>query len=178
MGSRFDCVCDDDYRFLDINDFARVVGVSVQTAYNWSRRGEPDFPSAIRLPSGRVLVTEKAFMEWREQVVRYWAVRIIGTPRWVKRLTATSPEDFRRYLGYSCAPKEKLDTFPCMETKLADTKYLGINDIARILGVSMSTVYKWSSRGGPDFPRVIRLPNGRIRVTQKDFDSWLGQLAG
>lgn len=50
--------------------------------------------------------------------------------------------------------------------------------IADDLGVSLSTVYKWSSRGQPDFPRAIRLRNGDLRVRRDWYETWLGRLEG
>lgn len=57
-------------------------------------------------------------------------------------------------------------------------RWLGIKDIAADLGVSVHTVYKWSARGEPDFPPVIRLRNGELRVRRDRYESWLEALGG
>lgn len=57
-------------------------------------------------------------------------------------------------------------------------RWLTVRDIADDLGVSLSTVYKWSSRGQPDFPRAIRLRNGDLRVRRDWYETWLGRLEG
>lgn len=50
---------------------------------------------------------------------------------------------------------------------------LTLKDVARLVGVSYSTLTKWSSRGWPDFPKAIRLPNGQIRVKRADLEDWV-----
>ncbi len=55
-------------------------------------------------------------------------------------------------------------------------RWLSVRDIAEDLGVSMSTLYKWSSRGEPDFPRAIRLGNGDLRVRRDWYEAWLKRL--
>lgn len=57
-------------------------------------------------------------------------------------------------------------------------RWLSIKDIADDLGISMSTAYKWSARGEPDFPRAIRLRNGDLRVRRDWYESWLKNLEG
>lgn len=57
-------------------------------------------------------------------------------------------------------------------------RWLSVRDIAEDLGVSMSTLYKWSSRGEPDFPRAIRLGNGDLRVRRDWYEAWLKRLGG
>ena len=58
----------------------------------------------------------------------------------------------------------------------SDARWLSIRQIASDLGVSSSTVYKWSARGAPWFPRSIRLRNGDIRVRRDWYETWLGEL--
>jgi excisionase family DNA binding protein len=65
-------------------------------------------------------------------------------------------------------------------TELADgvaltvKAFLSIEDIARLLDVSRDTVYKWSARGWPSFPkRAIPLPNGSVRVDRSSFEEWV-----
>lgn len=57
-----------------------------------------------------------------------------------------------------------------------DRRWLSVADIATDLGVSGSTVYKWSARGRPWFPHSIRLRNGDIRVRRDWYDTWLSDL--
>lgn len=58
----------------------------------------------------------------------------------------------------------------------AGQRWLSIREIAKDLGVSGSTVYKWSARGRPWFPRSIRLRNGDIRVRRDWYESWITEL--
>ena len=55
-------------------------------------------------------------------------------------------------------------------------RWWSIRDIAADLGISVSTAYKWSSRGQPDFPRSVRLRNGEIRVRDDWYEEWLSLL--
>lgn len=55
-------------------------------------------------------------------------------------------------------------------------RWFGLEEIADDLGVSLSTVQKWSARRPPHFPRSIRLPNGRIRVKAEWYEEWLAAL--
>ena len=55
-------------------------------------------------------------------------------------------------------------------------EWLTVADIARDLGKSCSTVYKWSARGYPHFPKKIVLPCGSIRVHRGDYEAWLEGL--
>jgi predicted DNA-binding transcriptional regulator AlpA len=55
----------------------------------------------------------------------------------------------------------------------ASGRWVTIREIAADLSVSPSTVYKWSARGGPWFPRAIRLRNGDIRVRRDWYETWL-----
>lgn len=54
-------------------------------------------------------------------------------------------------------------------------RWMTIRQIAADLAVSPSTVYKWSARGQPWFPRAIRLRNGDVRVRRDWYEAWLGQ---
>jgi predicted DNA-binding transcriptional regulator AlpA len=55
-------------------------------------------------------------------------------------------------------------------------RWLSIQQIAEDLGISVHTAYKWSARGGPYFPRTIRLRNGNIRVRRDWYEAWLAEL--
>jgi predicted DNA-binding transcriptional regulator AlpA len=63
---------------------------------------------------------------------------------------------------------------PPLETE-ANGRWMTIRQIAADLAVSPSTVYKWSARGVPWFPRAIRLRNGDVRVRRDWYESWLGE---
>ena len=52
---------------------------------------------------------------------------------------------------------------------------LTIPELASILKVSEQTLYKWSPRGWPYFPRHSKLPNGEIRVRWDHFMEWLDE---
>lgn len=52
--------------------------------------------------------------------------------------------------------------------------YLSVAEFCRALGVSRATFYEWrAKRTGP---RCLRLPNGKIRIRQADFEAWLASL--
>jgi predicted DNA-binding transcriptional regulator AlpA len=63
-----------------------------------------------------------------------------------------------------------------MPTDQGGRRWLNVHEIATDLGVSGSTVYKWSARGRPWFPRSIRLRNGDIRVRRDWYENWLAEL--
>lgn len=65
-----------------------------------------------------------------------------------------------------------------LEAAAQGGRWLTVKDIADDLGVSLSTIYKWSSRGQPDFPRAIRLRNGDLRVRRDWYEAWLKKLEG
>lgn len=62
------------------------------------------------------------------------------------------------------------------ETAFGSRRWLSVKDIAEDLGVSLHTVYKWSARGQPDFPRAVRLANGGLRVRVDWYETWLATL--
>lgn len=63
-----------------------------------------------------------------------------------------------------------------LEEMGAGGRWLSVRDIADDLSVSISTLYKWSSRGEPDFPKAIRLRNGDLRVRRDWYEAWLEKL--
>lgn len=64
-----------------------------------------------------------------------------------------------------------------MPTNTQRRELLTTQAVADEVGVSIHTVYKWTRKGWPYFPKATRLPNGDLRVTRTDFDSWLAMLA-
>jgi predicted DNA-binding transcriptional regulator AlpA len=44
------------------------------------------------------------------------------------------------------------------------------------VGVSPDTFYRWRQLGTA--PHAIRLPNGSLRITQADYETWLAKLRG
>lgn len=48
---------------------------------------------------------------------------------------------------------------------------LTVHQICVELQISRSTFYDWRQKGRG--PRCIRLPNGDLRVSRRDFDRWL-----
>ena len=56
-------------------------------------------------------------------------------------------------------------------------RLLSMEELSEQLDTSMHTLYKWSRRGQPYFPRRVRLPNNEIRVRSRDLDAWLNGRA-
>jgi excisionase family DNA binding protein len=56
-----------------------------------------------------------------------------------------------------------------------DRRWLTVREFADELGVSISTVYKWSAAGTRTgrFPRHTKLPNGSIRIRRDWLDDWM-----
>ncbi len=69
-----------------------------------------------------------------------------------------------------------LSTAAESNTEVDDRRWWSVKDIADDLSVSLNTVYKWSSRGQPWFPRSIRLANGEKRVRRDWYEEWLAGL--
>lgn len=53
--------------------------------------------------------------------------------------------------------------------------WMTIRQIADDLSVSLNTVYKWSARGWPWFPKAIRLRNGDVRIRRDWYEAWLAE---
>jgi predicted DNA-binding transcriptional regulator AlpA len=66
--------------------------------------------------------------------------------------------------------ERELDHLHCDEIAV---EWLNLDDLAAVLQVSKHTLYKWSRRGLPDFPKHRRLPNRQIRLSECDFESWM-----
>ena len=57
-------------RWWSIQDIAADLGVSINTAYKWSSRGQPDFPRTVRLRNGAVRVRDDWYEEWLNRLER------------------------------------------------------------------------------------------------------------
>ena len=57
-----------------------------------------------------------------------------------------------------------------------DHRWWSVREIAEDLCISLNTIYKWSSRGEPWFPRSIRLANGEKRVRRDWYEDWLAGM--
>ncbi|MFJ3193746.1 helix-turn-helix transcriptional regulator [Streptomyces griseoviridis] len=54
---------------------------------------------------------------------------------------------------------------------MASPKLLKLPDVLTELGMSRPAFYRMRARGKA--PRLIKLPNGQIRVRRTDLDTWL-----
>lgn len=52
--------------------------------------------------------------------------------------------------------------------------FLSVADVCETLGIARSTFYDWRAKGA--IPRVIKLPNGDLRIRVADFETWLETL--
>lgn len=50
---------------------------------------------------------------------------------------------------------------------------LTIAEVCKELKISRSTFYDWRAKGRGRAPKVLRLPNGDLRIRRTDFDAWL-----
>lgn len=57
---------------------------------------------------------------------------------------------------------------------MASNKRLTVDEICADLEISRSTFYEWRAKGKA--PRIIRLPNGKLRIRQADYEAWLQTL--
>jgi predicted DNA-binding transcriptional regulator AlpA len=74
----------------------------------------------------------------------------------------------------------RLAMFISMVTRATTSEpkeWLTIHQLAEVLSVSKYTVYKWASRGYPDFPLAVRLPNAQLRVERADLEQWMLERA-
>jgi predicted DNA-binding transcriptional regulator AlpA len=52
--------------------------------------------------------------------------------------------------------------------------YLTIPEVIAVLRIPRSTFYRWRQLGRG--PRSIKLPNGDVRIRQRDLEHWLSEL--
>lgn len=55
------------------------------------------------------------------------------------------------------------------------TEWIGIEELAAELGISVRTIYNWRSLGRG--PRGYRIANGHVRFRRADVDTWLETFA-
>ena len=94
----------------------------------------------------------------------------------LKNSPVSSVEDLERFLqSISRALEEYRADSPTKLLKKAvqiEGPYLKVSDVARILGVSTRTVYRYLKAGG--IP-VFRTPNGHYRIPKDKFKEWFLQ---
>lgn len=56
------------------------------------------------------------------------------------------------------------------------TKLLTLDEVRNRLGVAKSTFARWKATGSA--PKLIKLPNGKLRVRESDLAAWLENLEG
>lgn len=57
---------------------------------------------------------------------------------------------------------------------MGDKRWYTVTEACKILGVSRSTLDKWRAKGSA--PRMVRLPNGSLRVEAEELDAWMAAL--
>ncbi|CAL9451112.1 hypothetical protein SUDANB23_02438 [Streptomyces sp. enrichment culture] len=57
---------------------------------------------------------------------------------------------------------------------MAGTKMLKLPEVLAEIGVSRAAFYRMRARG--QAPRLVKLPNGHLRVRRVDLDDWLNNL--
>ncbi|MEV5398269.1 helix-turn-helix domain-containing protein [Streptomyces cellulosae] len=57
---------------------------------------------------------------------------------------------------------------------MANSKLLKLPEVLAEIGVSRAAFYRMRARG--QAPRLVKLPNGHLRVRRVDLDDWLSNL--
>ncbi|MFG3195461.1 helix-turn-helix transcriptional regulator [Streptomyces sp. NPDC048208] len=57
---------------------------------------------------------------------------------------------------------------------MAGTKMLKLPEVLTEIGMSRAAFYRMRARG--QAPRLVKLPNGHLRVRRVDLDDWLNHL--
>lgn len=57
---------------------------------------------------------------------------------------------------------------------MANSKLLKLPEVLAEIGVSRAAFYRMRARG--QAPRLVKLPNGHLRVRRIDLDDWLSSL--
>lgn len=55
-----------------------------------------------------------------------------------------------------------------------NNKLLNLNELAEILGVSRSTIYRWSER--PDFPKKQKIGPNSVRWLESEVENWVQEF--
>jgi len=58
--------------------------------------------------------------------------------------------------------------------RAATRTQLTIDEICAELNISRSTFYEWRAKGKA--PRCLKLPNGEIRISITEYETWLDSL--
>ncbi|AGS71163.1 helix-turn-helix transcriptional regulator [Streptomyces collinus] len=57
---------------------------------------------------------------------------------------------------------------------MASTKMLKLPEVLQEISMSRAAFYRMRARG--QGPRLVKLPNGHLRVRRTDLDDWLNRL--
>ncbi|KOV98174.1 MULTISPECIES: helix-turn-helix transcriptional regulator [unclassified Streptomyces] len=57
---------------------------------------------------------------------------------------------------------------------MASTTMLKLPEVLQEIGMSRAAFYRMRARGKA--PRLVKLPNGHLRVRRSDLDDWLNRL--
>ncbi|WP_031027748.1 helix-turn-helix transcriptional regulator [Streptomyces sp. NRRL WC-3725] len=57
---------------------------------------------------------------------------------------------------------------------MASTTMLKLPEVLEEIGMSRAAFYRMRARGKA--PRLVKLPNGHLRVRRSDLDDWLNRL--
>ncbi|MEY9486894.1 putative DNA-binding transcriptional regulator AlpA [Streptomyces calvus] len=57
---------------------------------------------------------------------------------------------------------------------MASTKMLKLSEVLTEIDMSRAAFYRMRARG--QAPRLVKLPNGHLRVRRNDLDDWLSSL--
>ncbi|KOG72926.1 excisionase [Streptomyces antibioticus] len=57
---------------------------------------------------------------------------------------------------------------------MASTTMLKLPEVLQEIGMSRAAFYRMRARGKA--PRLVKLPNGHLRVRRSDLDDWLNHL--
>ncbi|GAA4209897.1 helix-turn-helix transcriptional regulator [Actinocatenispora rupis] len=63
---------------------------------------------------------------------------------------------------------------PTRPARQARRGFLTVAEVCETLDIARSTFYDWRAKGA--IPRVIKLPNGDLRIRASDFETWLETL--
>ena len=55
-----------------------------------------------------------------------------------------------------------------------EKRWFTLEEVCEVIGVTRSTFDKWRAKGAA--PRMLRLPNGSLRIEVEDLNAWLAAL--